>query len=195
MTRTLILFLFLTHPHSHGQGKHTCKKCLYAGWRGKDHSYAAMRLQFQNAKANVTASGKFFEVKNKLVGVSSDFQWPEEGEMILMLESQTSVPVDSRRELPEGLNLKEYTYSWCVGICHLKKPFQAPSTELPYYWSDWRDTKTKNVALSCFTKKDVYLFEILFRRSFSAPRLVYTRKGMRDWMPSDVYFWHGHARV
>ena len=75
-------------------------------------------------------------IRNKLVGIYSNLQWPEEGEMILMLGSQTSVPVDSRRELPEGLSLKEYTYSWCVGICHLKKPFQVPSTELPYYWRD-----------------------------------------------------------
>jgi hypothetical protein len=154
-----------------------------------------MRLHFQNAKANVTPSGKLFEVKNKLVGVSANLQLSEGGEMILMLESQTSVPVDSRRELPEGLNLKEYTYSWCVGICHLKKPFQVPSTELPYYWRDWRDTKTKDVALSYFQKKDVYLFEILDRRSFSPPRLVVTKKGMRDWMPSDVFFWHGNGRV
>ena len=107
-----------------------------------------MRLHFQNAKANVTPGGKLFEVKNKLLGVSANLQWPEEGEMILMLESQTSVPVDSRRELPEGLNLKEYTYSWYVGICHLKKPFQVPSTELPYYWRDWRDTKTKPFSIN-----------------------------------------------
>jgi len=25
--------------------------------------------------------------------------------------------------------------------------------------------------------------------------LVVTKKGMRDWMPSDVFFWHGNGRV